>query len=118
MRALAFRGVGRFSDARLPDRRRGRSLHTLTSGHAVLLSRRTAARCLVPVVTNSITPRLVQPVDPLIADAAGRIAARATRELEALVAVSSPSGDVAGAEEATAVAAALAPDDAVVERVP
>jgi glutamate carboxypeptidase len=57
-------------------------------------------------------------VDPLIAESAARIAARATRELEALVAVSSPSGDLAGAEEAAAIAAALAPDDAVVERVP
>jgi glutamate carboxypeptidase len=57
-------------------------------------------------------------VDPLIADAAARIAARATRELEALVAVSSPSGDLAGAEEAASIAAALAPDDATVERVP
>ena len=46
------------------------------------------------------------------------IAARAPRELEALVAVSSPSGDVHGAEEAAAVAAALAPDDAEVEHVP
>jgi glutamate carboxypeptidase len=49
---------------------------------------------------------------------ADAIAARAPRELEALVAVSSPSGDVHGAEEAAAVAAALAPDDAEVERVP
>ena len=49
---------------------------------------------------------------------ANAIAARAPRELEALVAVSSPSGDVHGAEEAAAVAAALAPDDATVERVP
>ncbi len=49
---------------------------------------------------------------------AGAIAARAPRELEALVAVSSPSGDVHGAEEAAAVAAALAPDEAEVERVP
>jgi glutamate carboxypeptidase len=57
-------------------------------------------------------------VDALIADSAARIAARATRELEALVGVSSPSGDRAGAEEAASVAAALAPDDAVVERVP
>ena len=48
---------------------------------------------------------------------ADAIAARAPRELEALVAVSSPSGDVHGAEEAAAVAAALAPDDAGVERV-
>ena len=49
---------------------------------------------------------------------ADAIAARAPRELEALVAVSSPSGDVHGAEEAAAVAAALAPDDAAVEHVP
>ena len=49
---------------------------------------------------------------------ADAIAARAPRELEALVAVSSPSGDVHGAEEAAAVAAALAPDEAEVERVP
>jgi glutamate carboxypeptidase len=57
-------------------------------------------------------------VDALIADSAARIAARATRELEALVGVSSPSGDHAGAEEAASIAAALAPEDAVVERVP
>jgi glutamate carboxypeptidase len=49
---------------------------------------------------------------------ADAIAARAPRELEALVAVSSPSGDVHGAEEAAAVAAALAPDDAEIERLP
>jgi glutamate carboxypeptidase len=49
---------------------------------------------------------------------ADAIAARTPRELEALVAVSSPSGDVHGAEEAAAVAAALAPDDAEIERVP
>jgi len=46
------------------------------------------------------------------------IAARAPRELEALVAVSTPSGDVHGAEEAAAIAAALAPDEAEIERVP
>ena len=57
-------------------------------------------------------------MDDLIAQSAARIAARATRELEALVAVSSPSGDLAGAEEAASIAAALAPDDARVERVP
>jgi glutamate carboxypeptidase len=57
-------------------------------------------------------------VDDLLAETAARIAARAPRELEALVAVSSPSGDLAGAEEATSIAAALAPDDAVVERIP
>src|SRR3954470_12022834 len=49
---------------------------------------------------------------------ADAIAARAPRELEALVAVSSPSGDVHGAEEAAAVAAALAPEDAEIERPP
>jgi glutamate carboxypeptidase len=57
-------------------------------------------------------------VDDLIEATAARMAARATRELEALVAVSSPSGDLAGAEEAAAIAAALAPDDARIERVP
>jgi glutamate carboxypeptidase len=44
------------------------------------------------------------------------IAARAERELRSLVGVSSPSGDVAGAEEAFAVAEALAPEDAVAQR--
>jgi glutamate carboxypeptidase len=46
------------------------------------------------------------------------IAQRAERELEALVAVSSPSGDVHGAEECAAVCAALLPGDAEVERPP
>jgi glutamate carboxypeptidase len=55
-------------------------------------------------------------VQPWIARHADAIAARAERELEALVAVSSPSGDVHGAEEAAAVAAALAPEDSRVER--
>jgi glutamate carboxypeptidase len=57
-------------------------------------------------------------VDPWIADSAQAIAATAARELEALVGVSSPSGDVRGAEEAIAVAVALLPPDAGVERVP
>lgn len=57
-------------------------------------------------------------MDPWVAEHAERIAARAPRELEALVGVSSPSGDVPGADEAVAVAAALLPDDVVVERVP
>jgi glutamate carboxypeptidase len=51
-----------------------------------------------------------------LTEAAERIAARAERELEALVAVSSPSGDRHGAEEALAVCAALLPDAADVER--
>jgi glutamate carboxypeptidase len=49
---------------------------------------------------------------------AARIARRAERELEALVAVSSPSGDVHGAEEAVALCAALLPDQAEIERLP
>ncbi|MDX6649757.1 MAG: glutamate carboxypeptidase [Solirubrobacteraceae bacterium] len=52
-----------------------------------------------------------------IPDVAARIAGRAERELEALVAVSSPSGDRHGAEEALAVCAALLPDDAQAERL-
>lgn len=55
-------------------------------------------------------------MDPWIEAAAEPIAARARRELEALVAVSSPSGDRQGAEEAAAVASALLPDEAEVER--
>jgi len=46
------------------------------------------------------------------------IARRAERELEALVAVSSPSGDVHGAEECAAICAALLPAEAAVERPP
>ena len=57
-------------------------------------------------------------MDAWVADAAAAIARRAVRELEALVAVSSPSGDVHGAEECLAVCAALLPDDAEVERPP
>jgi len=51
-----------------------------------------------------------------IAEGAERIAARAEEELERLVAVSSPSGDVTGAEEAFAVARSLAPAEALAER--
>src|SRR6059058_1814830 len=57
-------------------------------------------------------------MDAWIADRAARIAAHAERELEALVAVSTPSGDVRGAEEAVALVVALAPDEATVERPP
>jgi glutamate carboxypeptidase len=56
-------------------------------------------------------------VDPWIAQHAAAIATRAERELEALVAISTPSGDVHGADEAAALVAALAPDEAVIERV-
>ena len=47
-------------------------------------------------------------MDPLIAADAAKIAARAERDLEALVAISSPSGDLHGAEEALALCAAAA----------
>ncbi len=57
-------------------------------------------------------------MDPVVAQTAGEIALRAERELEALVAVSSPSGDIPGAEEALAVCAALLPSEATIERVP
>lgn len=57
-------------------------------------------------------------MDPWVAECAERIAVRAERELEALVGVSSPSGDVAGAQECVAVCAALLPDGAQVERPP
>jgi glutamate carboxypeptidase len=57
-------------------------------------------------------------VDDFVAKAAAAIAAHSERELEALVAVSSPSGDVGGAEEALAVCGALLPAGAETERVP
>jgi len=56
-------------------------------------------------------------VDPWIAAAAQDIAKRAERELEALVGVSSPSGDVRGAEEVLAIVRALLPDGAEVQRL-
>ncbi len=46
------------------------------------------------------------------------IARRAPRELEALVGVSSPSGDVPGADECAAICATLLPPEAIVERPP
>jgi glutamate carboxypeptidase len=50
-------------------------------------------------------------------DAAPRMALAAERELEALVGVSSPSGDVEGAEECVALATAFLPTEAEVERL-
>jgi glutamate carboxypeptidase len=55
---------------------------------------------------------------PWVAEQAGRIAAVAADHLAALVGVSSPSGDVAGAEEAVAVVRLMLPGEARVERVP
>ncbi|UUY06033.1 M20/M25/M40 family metallo-hydrolase [Svornostia abyssi] len=57
-------------------------------------------------------------MDDWITQHADVIARRAVRDLEALVGVSSPSGDVPGAEEAIAIAAALAPTEAEVARLP
>jgi glutamate carboxypeptidase len=53
-----------------------------------------------------------------VKDNGAAVAARVERELDALVAVSSPSGDAAGAEEAIAVASALLPAEARIERPP
>jgi glutamate carboxypeptidase len=50
-------------------------------------------------------------------EAAERLAIQAERELEALVAVSTPSGDVAGAEEAVALCVAFLPPEAEPERL-
>src|SRR3954466_4955623 len=57
-------------------------------------------------------------MDPWVQEAAAEIGRRAPRELEALVGVSSPSGDVHGAEECASVCAALLPDEAQIERIP
>ena len=57
-------------------------------------------------------------MDNWIAEHAQAIAAHAGRELEALVAISTPSGDRHGADEAVALVAALSPNEATVERVP
>jgi glutamate carboxypeptidase len=53
-----------------------------------------------------------------VIESAARLALVAERELEALVGVSSPSGDVAGAEECAALATAFLPPEAEVERPP
>ncbi|MGH2876756.1 MAG: M20/M25/M40 family metallo-hydrolase [Solirubrobacteraceae bacterium] len=60
--------------------------------------------------------RVAGPIDPVIAAEAAEIAARATAELDELVAISSPSGDVAAAERALAVCARLLPEGARVQR--
>jgi glutamate carboxypeptidase len=57
-------------------------------------------------------------VDPLIAELAPPQAGHALRELEALVAVSSPSGDREGAEAAVALCGSFLPSEADLERVP
>ena len=56
-------------------------------------------------------------MDSWIEAVAPRVALTAERELEALVGVSSPSGDVEGAEECAALAAAFLPPEAEIERL-
>jgi glutamate carboxypeptidase len=56
-------------------------------------------------------------MDEWVQRGAADIARRAERELEALVAVSSPSGDAHGAEECAAMCVALLPESAIVERL-
>jgi glutamate carboxypeptidase len=55
-------------------------------------------------------------LDAWVAEHAQKIARRAVRELGALVGVSSPSGDVAAAEECFALCAALVPTEVEIER--
>lgn len=57
-------------------------------------------------------------MDDWLNQAAARIAATAVDDLRALVAVSSPSGDAAGAEAVLGIVTAGAPEGASVERVP
>src|SRR5215210_4388649 len=57
-------------------------------------------------------------MDVWVETAAREIVTHAERELEALVGISTPSGDVPGAEEAVALCAAFAPAEAKVERLP
>ena len=55
-------------------------------------------------------------MDEWVRAEAGHAAARFERDLAALVAVSSPSGDAVAFEECAAVAVALAPEEVSVER--
>jgi glutamate carboxypeptidase len=57
-------------------------------------------------------------MDTWVEAAGAEIGRRAPRELEALVGVSSPSGDVDGANECAAICSALLPDTAELERIP
>jgi glutamate carboxypeptidase len=57
-------------------------------------------------------------MDAWVEQTAAEIARHAERELEALVGVSSPSGDVPGAEEAVSLCVAFAPPEATAARIP
>jgi hypothetical protein len=52
-----------------------------------------------------------------IATHAGEMASMAERDTEAMVAISSPSGDAEAAEQMVALVAALAPTGARIERI-
>src|SRR5438270_13487840 len=56
-------------------------------------------------------------MNPGLQAQAAEIAARAERELDALVGISTPSGDHAGAEEAVAICSALLPMSARIDRL-
>lgn len=57
-------------------------------------------------------------MDQWISESSVSIADRALAQIEALVGVSTPSGDVKGAQEAQAIVASLLPDGAKVEHLP
>src|SRR6185436_3139676 len=89
--------------------------------HAVppRLRRRAGARGRPPALLQH---RLAHHQLPLpgaarVSETASRMALAAERELEALVAVSSPSGDLSGADECVSLATAFLPTEAEVERV-
>src|SRR5215208_3819221 len=74
--------------------------------------------CALPISPLDGSRVAWRAMDEWVARCSREIGRRAERELEALVAVSSPSGDRHGADECAAVCAALVPDDAALERVP
>ena len=80
----------------------GRAPQTLPAGEVLALARSGAVRAM----------------DQFVADAAAEIAARANRELEALVGRLLALGRRRGAEEAIALCAAFLPPQAEIERVP
>ncbi len=95
----------------------GASADSIVSPGRTVASR----RATISISGNSGMPSTLESsagMDTWVQREAEAIARRAARELEALVAVSSPSGDVHGAEECAAICAALLPGEAAVERPP
>ena len=99
-------------------------LHVVDEPHAIVAILEEAASAQGRLVArgharSAATAEIVHAMPSAwIEQHAAGLAARAERDLEALVAVSSPSGDVAGAEEAVAVASALVAMSPSVERPP